>query len=539
MAFDPDEYLKKLEGPKSEFNPDAYLEKITPKDKSALDAEVPVIGGTPRGYIKGALNTLPVVGTIGGGALGLAGGPATVVGGAGLGAAAGEALKNIGEKFILDEDKTREDIYAGPAKAAIEGATAEMGGQVMGAGAKALAEVPAVKAGISKVGSGLAKVGETFSGVSKNDIQTYAKHADEIKSMASASDNSVAEAADQLRSKFQDGIKVKRAELNEQISSALSSSEKRIPINPIADALNSAKSKINSKLYPEQIDQIDGLIQKIKSLSDKKGTVSVVDAHDIKRFLQDEASSAYRNPGVFSLGTESAKAAKSGAAVARTMVDRAEPQVAASNSILSKLHDIEDNMNLNMIREGKPEASLLSAGTGGNQRNAKMLEELGALTDQDMVGDAQKLSAMRSFGSPKLLAQDMNGKAIARMAIPGALGNMAGGPLLGAAGALASSPMGVKVAVDSGRAMLNTASNESARPLIGMLANKIASPALSGMLKEEPKIEGIPVRMTMPVSPQDAEIARNQIKETPTISVVEKAKRLNMLNKHNRVVMGQ
>lgn len=71
------------------------------------------------GLIKGAIETLPMVGGIAGGALGVAGGPVGVGGGAVLGAAGGKALENVLESQLLGEDKTREQIWTDPAKEAL------------------------------------------------------------------------------------------------------------------------------------------------------------------------------------------------------------------------------------------------------------------------------------------------------------------------------------------------------------------------------------------------------------------------------------
>lgn len=96
---------------------------------------------SPRGLLKGSLETLPTIGAIGGGALGTAGGPLGMLGGAGLGAAAGKSLQNIGEKYLLDEDKSRSDIYLDPIKSGLEGATAEGAGQLLSAGARGAADM--------------------------------------------------------------------------------------------------------------------------------------------------------------------------------------------------------------------------------------------------------------------------------------------------------------------------------------------------------------------------------------------------------------
>ena len=117
--------------------PDQSGEQAAPK--GWLDTELP--WGTARGTIQGAANALPVAGTVfggvGGAALGsLAGGVGSLSGGlagAGAGAGLGEAAKNMIESRLLGKTKTRADIYGGPAKAVVEGATAEMGGQALGA----------------------------------------------------------------------------------------------------------------------------------------------------------------------------------------------------------------------------------------------------------------------------------------------------------------------------------------------------------------------------------------------------------------------
>lgn len=108
--------------------------------------EKPLITG--KGLLKGALESLPMAGGLVGGAFGTAAGPIGTIGGAGLGAGAGKALENIGEKYLLGEEKTRDDIYTEPAKATLEGVAAEIGGQVIG---------PAVKA----AGKGLKNIAET------------------------------------------------------------------------------------------------------------------------------------------------------------------------------------------------------------------------------------------------------------------------------------------------------------------------------------------------------------------------------------------
>jgi hypothetical protein len=179
-------------------------------------------------------------------------------------------------------------------------------------------------------------------------------------------------------------------------------------------------------------------------------------AHDVKQFLQDEATSAYRNPGESSLGTKAANAAKSAAAKARLLVNQAEPQVARANDELANLHDIEDTMNSSLITEGKSEHGLVSAGSDGNERNALALKKLGSATGTNMIGEAEKLAAMKQFGSPKLMANMAGAHSIGRIGLGGLIGGAVGqhegegfipGALMGAA---LTSPAAIKVAIDSG-----------------------------------------------------------------------------------------
>lgn len=344
-------------------------------------------------------------------------------------------------------------------------------GKAIGAAGNAAA--PYVKAGLNKVGSVVSektgnaatKIASTLTGVSEGDIKTYAKNAKEIVAMSKSSAGNVAEAADQVRQKFSDSINQTRSKLNSKISTALKSSNQSVDAAPILDALATQKGKINPKLYTKEIGQIDDLIEKVGSLAEN-GKLKVSDAHDVKMFLQDRASSAYGfSSDPASLGAEAARAAKSGAAVARKLVNEAEPAVASANNQLAKLHDITDDLNRNILNVGKPESALLAAGSGGNARNATGLVELGKATGTDMLGEAQKLSAMRTFGNPQLLPVDSTGKAVARMATGAGVGTLVGGPVGTLMGSALTSPMALKAAIDTGRISGEVISKVLGKPL--------------------------------------------------------------------------
>lgn len=106
--------------------------KVGPDNWSPIDTETKAPKAVKgEGFIRGALQALPTAGAIAGGTMGLASPiPGGAFVGSGLGAAAGKALENFGEKLLGDE-KTYTEAAADPVVAGIEGVTAEMGGQAV------------------------------------------------------------------------------------------------------------------------------------------------------------------------------------------------------------------------------------------------------------------------------------------------------------------------------------------------------------------------------------------------------------------------
>lgn len=463
-------------------------------ERSWLDSEIP--GGTPRGYIKGTLEALPLAGALAGGVAGTAiGGPVGAVGVGALGAAAGKSIENFGEG-LLGERKTRKEIYTDPIKEGVVGATAEMGGQALSKGIQAAANSPLAKKVGQKIGSGAARVGEALTGVPKNEIKAYAKHADEINDMAKSADYDAQEMADQLRGKFNDAIQIHRQQLNGRISNALKTNGGAIQSQPIIDALQTAKANINPRRYADQVGQIDEMIQEVNS-SSVNGNIPLADAHDLKEWLRSFAKGTYQKAGqIFQTGDKAAGAAKHGASVARKAIDKVAPEVASGNAGLSRLHDIEDVMNKNLFTEGKTAASLYAAGSGGNPANAKVLRQIGDETGVNMLGQAEKMAAARTFGKPQFMPIDSNGKAVGRMALGGLGGavlGIPGGPATMAAGAAiggaVASPAALKFAIDGGRG-------------VGRAAGAVArsSQAVGSTLR--PALRGAPGERTSDESPK-------------------------------------
>lgn len=468
--FNPDEYLKQKVGGNSGgggFDPDAYL-----KEKSGgswLDTKLP-FETSPRGLIQGTLNTLPTVGMIGGGAAGGLAGTAAApgvgtavgaVGGAGLGAGLGEGVKQMGEEYILGKPrKGLAESSKAAGTAMLEGASGEAGGQAMGAGLKIAGEVPIVKKGINKAKDIGAKLGETLTGISKQDIKTYANNANEIKKMIKESDGSVPLAADEMRDKWMKGVQEEKTAINGQISKALETEGNKV-VDPksVIEAMEAHKARVNPELYPEELKSIDEVIGKVKKLSDEGGNMTAKNANDLRKYLQEVAAPAYGKPGqVFQYGDQTQQAAKKGAAQIRDLLNKEIPAIKEANSKLAKFHDLEDDMNRNLLASGKPEAAVMAAGSGGNARSAMNLEKLGKMSGQDMVSDAQNLSAMRTFNNPAWLPVDPTGKSLTRLGAGTALGTLAGYGIGGKEGALAGGAMGggltspamLKAAIDAG-----------------------------------------------------------------------------------------
>lgn len=88
-----------------------------------------------KGLLKSTAEALPAAGAIGGGLIGLVGGPAGGLVGAGLGGALGKASENLIEKWLLDEEKTRQQIYGEPVIEGVKSAAMQGAGDVIAKGA--------------------------------------------------------------------------------------------------------------------------------------------------------------------------------------------------------------------------------------------------------------------------------------------------------------------------------------------------------------------------------------------------------------------
>lgn len=295
-----------------------------------------------------------------------------------------------------------------------------------------------------------AKVAETLTGVPARETETYAKNLDEVNRVAKKYGGDVATAADETRKKFGADIAQAKGVRNATIKDATQAlPSQQIDVSSVIQSLEDAKARLNPKFKAGEIKEVEGIIDTVKNAAGDTGKVSTADAYDLKKYLNDMASGAYKKDGqIFQVGKDAAQAAKGGAFEAKTVLHEVEPAIQGADKDLSTLHNIEKRMNKNLIAEGKPESALLAAGSG-NQRNRNILQSLGRLTGTDMAGEADKLAAVRRFAKPDLLPVDSTGKSFTRMATGGAMGSLMG-PAGGVVGLAATSPAALKTGINAG-----------------------------------------------------------------------------------------
>jgi hypothetical protein len=196
-------------------------------------------------------------------------------------------------------------------------------------------------------------------------------------------------------------------------------------------------------------------LNKIKELEERKTNLRYLNM--IKGYLQNRAKPSYMENGqVFQTAPAAANISKKGAAVAREILNKESPEIARANELLSQLHGIEENTPKRLMTSEKPEAGILAAGSGVNERNRMMLKEAGDLAGEDFLGDAELLSAGKRFQNAKWEPVDPTGKAISRKIYGGSLGAATAlalglDPKIGAfTGAALTSPAALKLAMDAG-----------------------------------------------------------------------------------------
>lgn len=350
--------------------------------------------GIGSGIARGTINTLPAGGMIGGGLLGSGAGPLGTVGGAGLGAGAGEALKNSIYTYLGSKNapKTREEALTGPLKAIPEGATAEMGGQLLGKATSMVAP----------------RIASAISGAPEQDVKTLIKNPEEVGGLIKETQGKVSGKIDEARAGANAGLMDYKNSLNQKIKSNLSSSspEKNIDINPILDAIGKAKQQINPKLNPEVSSEINAIQKRISDLGEESGKVSVSEINDIRNYLGELGSGIAPKPTgegkLFSPKDTGSRAAYYGSGASSDILKKNSPEVGDALSKLGELRQLSKQVQPSLLKEGANDVGFLGAGRGAQIRNEEMLRKIDELTGGDVLGQSQKLSAAKTFGDTKL-----------------------------------------------------------------------------------------------------------------------------------------
>lgn len=245
-----------------------------PQSQDWRDTQLPM-GTTPRGLIQGGLDALPFAGMLGGGAIGGAGTLGLgAIAGAGLGAGAGEAAKNLGEKYLLGKDKTREEIYGDPARAVLEGGVGEMGGAVIGKG-------------LSKLAPKLTQLAEKSA---VNATGATGKQASEF------ADNAGRELLDRGIVKFGDSqakITERAGKAVEGANSQIDAALKKLDAKGVKVDANAVYSKVRDKINTLKSDPSKADIAKILE-SEIDNLINATDAKDSAKFSLSEAEKIKR-----------------------------------------------------------------------------------------------------------------------------------------------------------------------------------------------------------------------------------------------------
>lgn len=419
---------------------DELLAKKKPVSEAELDKmltpEEPILEQVKRGAIK----SLPLVGgTLGAAFLG-------GIPGAGVGAVIGGSLKNM-----LSDDVTKEQALLEPL---MEGAAA-MSGEAIAPGVAAMATK-----GLKAAGSGALAVGKKIASnatmIPEKVMETYAKRLPEVEAIG----GDILTKADEIRAGASKAVEQFKSSQNAQITKALEGSgEVPVDLSKVEEILIEGKAKLHPVFKADQVAKIDqqlSLIQNFKEgLKGKSPTVD--DLYNLGSQLQSQAE--YLAPGqVFKKKDFADLTMQKAASRARMELNKLVPDIAEANSQLAKIRRMEGNFNKNLITPEKPFNALLTAGSGQNQTAAKQLESLGNLVKFPILGEAEKLAAAKTFNEAGILSDIGTGARNNPLALGGASSAlfMAGagnipGAVASAAGAFATTPIGIKTLIKTGQ----------------------------------------------------------------------------------------
>lgn len=297
----------------------------------------------------------------------------------------------------------------------------------------------------------MAKTGQALTGVPEQNILTYWDNMDDVDRLIKKYGGDMSSAADDMRDKWQKGMMTRRGQLGKQVGDALEKvDDAAADLTPLKERISALKAKIDPDINPDDLSFITEMEDVVNKVAERGAKPR--DVNNLKKMFQERAKGSYLKSGQFmSTGNEAQKMSRTLGRDARKMVDELAPDVVEANRTLSFMHDLEKNMNRNLLASGRPENALVTAGAGTHSRNLNNLKKLSALSGVDMVGDARKLSAAKEFANPALLARDVTGKSATRTGLAAATGYMFGGPVGAAVTTAMTSPAALKVGLKTGK----------------------------------------------------------------------------------------
>jgi len=515
------------------------------RDTEAHEDKTPMF--TSEGSLRGMIEALPLTGAMIGGAMGTglgatAGSLVPVAGtsagaiyggmaGAGLGGALGKSAENALEALLLEDQKSREEIYRDPVLEGVATVAGESAGQML----------PVIGSGIKK---GAKKLASSMSKIPERVLEVYAERAPQVKKLASSTHDDLLQGADAIRTNIQDKTASFKTAQNARISGSLAKDgQKMVDMSSAATVLQDNIKKLKPDLHEKEIARMQEALNKIIDMGQASGNalyMSADDAYDVQKFLQSQAEylqpgQAFKKKDFVDISMERA------ASRARQSLKGVAPEISAANAEIGKIRRLDKNINKNLIAPDKPFGALMTAGSGENQLGRSQLKRVGEAVGEDFLPEAENLAAASYFNNAGILPREKTGASLVPMitggsyalneASEGNYGNAMAGLAMGALG----SPLAIKGTINASRGLSRMLPMGT-----GQMMRKAPQAILQSLRTEDPRIEGFRAADTQLLqSPQDAQAIDGMIQKDSKLTPSQKAKQLILLRKHGRIYIGQ
>jgi hypothetical protein len=310
-------------------------------------------------------------------------------------------------------------------------------------------------AGVQSIGNIAGKVSSSLTGIPEHILQTYSENLPEISQNIAKYGENTAQAADDAKSQINSALQQARSNANNVIQARLGTSgpEDVVDGSKVLNQLQSEKALLDPDIDTDSIGSVDQMIDITKKKMNTDGMIPLQDAYNLKRKVYGSmASGSYlKNGQIFPIANDAQRIAKGAAAQMVSAIEPVAPELTLADGIHSELHQLEDTMNSNILKEGKSDAALVSAGSSPASPNRAILDRMSNLTGQDLTGIADKYAAQKVFTNTPLLPIDTTGKSATRMLYAAGAGAAAShlNPLVAGLGAAAASPIVTKKAIQA------------------------------------------------------------------------------------------